>query len=356
MKQILLVFGILVLAAVVYVGGMILFGVLTKFRPKPVEDIAVNMENPSFHQPVVIEDSVLSLLIWNIGYAGLGAETDFFYDGGKMVTAPKAQVTKDLEGIKKYLVENRKTDFILLQETDRKSKRSWKTDQVKEIQKQLPEHVSAFAPNFDVKFLPFPFTNPIGEVFGGLQSLSRYLPSESQRISLPGISDFPRRYFYLDRCLLLQRFPVKNGKNLVVINTHFEAYDKGGTVKVEQRALTKKIMEDEYAKGNYVIVGGDWNIAPPGFNVHQWEKQKEEDELYLMNNDSIYIPGWSYVYDPAIPSNRKNNFPYDPTTTFTTVIDYYFVSPNIEVLQVKTSDMQFAYSDHQPVKMDIKLK
>lgn len=356
MKQILLVIGILVLAASLYVGGMILFGVLTKFRPKPVEEVTPSGLESSFHHPEIIQDSVLSFLVWNIGYAGLGAEADFFYDGGKTVTSPQEQVKKNLDGIKKYLSDKQETDFILLQETDRSSKRSWKVDQAEEFWKLLPKHVSAFTPNFDVRFLPFPFTDPIGKVLGGLQSLSRYYPSASQRVALPGISDFPRRYFYLDRCLLVQRFDVAGGKELIVVNAHFEAYDEGGTVKKQQREVTKKILEEEYAKGNYVVVGADWNIAPPDFDVHKWEKQKEEDPLYLMKNDSIYIPGWSYVYDASVPTNRKNNFSYTPKTTFTTVIDYYFVSPNIEVQEVKTTDLEFAYSDHQPVKLRIRLK
>ena len=154
---------------------------------------------------------------------------------------------------------------------------------------------------------------------------------------------------------MLQRHPLANGKDLVVINTHFEAYDDGG-VKREQMALTKKLMLAEYAKGNYVVLGGDWNIAPPYFNVHKWEKEKLLDRLYTLNNDSNYIPGWKYVADENTPSNRKNDHAYDPKTTYTTVIDYFFVSPNIEVEEVKGIDAQFKYSDHNPVRMKIRLK
>jgi endonuclease/exonuclease/phosphatase family metal-dependent hydrolase len=38
------------------------------------------------------------------------------------------------------------------------------------------------------------------------------------------------------------------------------------------------------------------------------------------------------------------------------VIDYFFVSPNIEVEEVKGIDAQFKYSDHNPVRMKIRLK
>ena len=153
----------------------------------------------------------------------------------------------------------------------------------------------------------------------------------------------------------MQRYKLANGKELIVINTHFEAYDDG-SVKKQQMALTKKILEDEYAQGNYVVLGGDWNIAPPSFNVHSWEKEKEDDQLYLMNNDPNYITGWTYAYDSTTATNRKNKFPYDPKTTFTTVIDYYFTSPNIEIEEVKGINMDFNFSDHQPVKLRVKLK
>lgn len=355
MKQVLLFIGILLISAILYVGGMILFGIVTKFKPAPAEDVAVVNPKSEIQNPKSLTDSTFSFIIWNVGYGGLGKEVDFFYDGGKMVTSPKEHVLKNNEGMKKFFADNKDIDFIMLQEVDRSSKRSWKIDQAEQFAKILHEHNYVFTPNYQVEFLPFPFTNPIGKVYGGLQTLSKFTPVESKRIALPGISDFPRKLFYLERCLLMQRYKLANGKDLVVINTHFEAYDDG-SVKKEQMALTKKILEEEYAKGNYVVLGGDWNIAPPSFNVHTWEKEPEDDQLYLKNNDPNYVTGWNYVYDSTTATNRKNKFTFDPAKTFTTVIDYYFTSPNIEVEEVKGVNTGFDFSDHQPVKMRVKLK
>ncbi len=356
MKQLMLFIGILIIAAVMYVGGMLLLGIATKFKPAPVE-------KPETQQPVsaatenkVLSDSTYTFLIWNIGYGALGKDVDFFYDGGKTVTSPEQLVATYNEGIVKNCAGNyRDIDFVMLQEVDRNSKRSYKIDQAANIAKALPAHYSTFTPNYDVVYLPFPFTDPIGKVFGGLQTLSRYKPESSERIALPGISDFPKKIFYLERCLLVQRFKLSIGKDLLVINTHFEAYDDG-SVKKQQMALAKDIMEAEYAKGNYVVMGGDWNIAPPDFNVHTFEKEKEDDPLYLMNNDKNYMSNWTYAYDATVPTNRKNKTAFDASKTFTTVIDYYLVSPNITVEEVKGQDMGFAYSDHQPVRLKIKLK
>jgi endonuclease/exonuclease/phosphatase family metal-dependent hydrolase len=139
-----------------------------------------------------------------------------------------------------------------------------------------------------------------------------------------------------------------------VVNTHLEAYDDGG-VKKKQMALMKEWLEKEFTSGNYVVIGGDWNIAPPDFDVHKWEKEKENDALYLKKNDPNYIKGWRYAYDPEVPTNRKNNKPMNGKT-FTTVIDYFYLSPNIIIDEVKGVDAKFENSDHNPVKLKIRLQ
>ncbi len=355
MKQFALLIAILIIAALVYVVGMIFMGYITKYKPAPVEDIALIHPKSDSQKPESISDSSFSFLIWNVGYGGLGKEVDFFYDGGKMVTSPREHVLKNNEGMVKFFSEQQDIDFIMLQEVDRDSKRSWKIDQANKFADVLPLHNYAFATNYKVVYLPFPFTDPIGKVYGGLQTLAKFQPTETKRIALPGITDFPRKLFYLERCLLMQRFKLANGKDLIVINTHFEAYDDG-SVKKEQMALTKKILEDEYSRGNYVVIGGDWNIAPPTFNVHTFEKEPEDEPLYLRNNDPNYISGWTYAYDSTVATNRKNKTVFNPDKTYTTVIDYYFTSPNLEVEEVKGINLGFNDSDHQPVKLKVKLK
>jgi len=353
MKRMITVILILVALPVLYVGGFILYGTITRFQPAAVEPVAVQGQQSTVNGRLN-SDSTITFMTWNIGYGGLGAEMDFFYDSGKRVITPEEWCKKYVAGINETVKQNGDADFIFIQEADRKGKRSWNIDEVAGISAQLPDHNYAFALNYDVKYLPFPWSEPLGRIYGGLLTLSKFQPEECKRIALPGITDWPRKLFYLERCLMQQRYKLANGKELIVINTHFEAYDDGG-VKRAQMAVTKKLMEEEYAKGNYVVLGGDWNIAPPDFNVHKWEKVKLLDALYTLNNDSNYIPGWKYAADNNTPSNRKNDHAYD-ATTYTTVIDYFFVSPNIEMEEVKGIDAQFKYSDHNPVRMKIRLK
>jgi len=343
---------ILIAIPALYVGTHLIIGFATKYHPAEVESIMT--DRPSAKTPNATIDSTFSLMIWNVGYGGLGKEVDFFYDGGKMVITPFELVEKYVTGICSQIEAFKNTDFILLQEVDINSKRSHGINMAEGIKTVVSNDYASFATNYKVRYLPFPWTEPLGKIHSGLLSLSKREPIEVKRIAFPGITDFPRKLFYLERCMLISRFALENEKELVVINMHLEAYDDGG-VKKQQMAVMKKYVEAEYAKGNYVAIGGDWNIAPPDFDVKKWEKEPENDALYLMKNDPNYIKDWQYVYDGNTPTNRKNIRPLD-AKTFTTVIDYYLVSPNLEVVSIEGVNAGFEFSDHNPVKATLRLR
>ena len=61
------------------------------------------------------------------------------------------------------------------------------------------------------------------------------------------------------------------------------------------------------------------------------------------------------VFDSANPTNRDVDIPYKKGVTKTTVIDFFVVSPNVEVKSVVVIPMGFACSDHEPVMMRINL-
>ncbi len=356
MKKMIKIAAIVILTPILlfalYVVGNLVYAKMNKFTPPAVEDVAAA---PAKQGNPTAADSTFTFLTWNIGYGGLGAKADFFYDGGKMVVSNKEDVDKYVFGINAFLAaQKEEVDFFLLQEVDREARRSWNINEEATISNSLFGFSSAFAVNYDVKFVPVPYTNPMGRVLAGLQSLSVFQPVESKRIQLPNADKFPDQLFYLERCLLQQRYKLANGKDLIVINTHFEAYDNGD-VKKRQMEFTKKIMLQEHEKGNYVVMGGDWNIAPPGISAHKFAIEKEEDYLDL-NADANYIPGWHFAFDSTTATNRKNKTAFEKGKTFTTIIDYFFVSPNVNVELIKGIDLGFADSDHQPVMMRVSLK
>ncbi len=289
-----------------------------------------------------------------IGYCGLDESMDFFYDGGKQVRPSKDKVENSLDRVTQFLSDNDSLEFLLLQEVDISSKRSYRINEYEKIEQTLSDYQSFLGINYNVFFVPLPPTNPMGKVKSGLQSLSKFTPKSVTRFSFPGNYGWPMGVFMLDRCFLVSRYFVDNQKELLVINTHNSAYDDGSLRKV-QMAYLKNFLLKEYEKGNYVIVGGDWNQSPNGF--------KKEIKGHVFDNDNYAEIGpaypseeWQWAYDESVPSNRRVTESYERGVTPTTVIDFYLLSPNIQQVSVRTIDMDFKNSDHQPVLLKMLLK
>ena len=141
---------------------------------------------------------------------------------------------------------------------------------------------------------------------------------------------------------------------LVVVNLHLEAYDDGEG-KAAQTAMLFQILEEEYARGNYVIAGGDFNQTFPG-TLEKWPIGEGDVWAPVVLEAESLPEGWSYVYDDSSPTCRLLDAPYDSGTSQHYVLDGFIVSPNVEVLSVQTQDLGFKYSDHNPVVMEIGFK
>ncbi len=115
-----------------------------------------------------------------------------------------------------------------------------------------------------------------------------------------------------------------------------------------------EFLVDEYEKGNYIIVGGDWNQTPAGFQPEF--EHNIFDTIQLAYIEEGYLPGdWTWLFDPTVPTNRRVAKPYDPTLSPTTVIDYYLLSPNIIPVDIQGVNLGFVSSDHQPVLAKVRL-
>jgi endonuclease/exonuclease/phosphatase family metal-dependent hydrolase len=354
LKNILKAVLILIVVLVIGFVGLIVYARISDYKPGEKEMISQS-ENPS-----VLDDSLtITLLSWNIGYAGLDKDMDFFKDGGTKVITPENRCMENISGIEDFLMKNDTIDFILIQEIDRNSKRSYRTDQYEKIAGILSDHHSSFAKNYDVFFVPAPPLKPMGKVLSGIATYSKYIPLSSARYSLPGNFGFPTQLFYLDRCFMVSRYKIENGKELVLINTHNEAFDEGGHIRKAQMEMLKEFVLNEYHSGNYVIAGGDWNQYPPDFKP-SFSMNKvftgKIGNFYLMGIESDYMPGeWKWIYDPSSPTVRTLMAAYDPATTPTSVCDIFLISPNIESVSVKCHHLGFANSDHNPIIIEVKL-
>jgi len=326
----------------------LIYATLTDYKPDE-KTIVFESENPE----LLSDTSQFNLLIWNIGYCGLNKEMDFFYDGGRKVRPENEKVYENLQKVKNILTEYKSSDFILLQEVDKNSKRSYGMNQFDSIAVIFPNKTAFYGLNYDVFFVPTPPGEPMGRVDGGLMTISKYDPSNSVRYSFPGNYEWPMSLFMLDRCFLVNRYNLSNEKELLVINTHNSAYDDG-SLKAQQMEYLESFLSEEFKKGNYIIVGGDWNQCPPNFKASF--KDDIMDNEVRTDISADYLNEWNWLYDNTLPTNRRVSTSYKKGETLSTVIDFYLLSPNIEIISVKNIDLNFENSDHNPVEAVVKLK
>jgi endonuclease/exonuclease/phosphatase family metal-dependent hydrolase len=289
------------------------------------------------------------LISFNVGYGGLGQGQDFFMDGGDMVRpGDKADVETNLDGIVQFL-KGTPADVYLLQEVDSDSHRSYGIDEVTRIRDAL-EGQSSYAMNFKSMFTPYPWP-PIGEVTSGLVTDTSFPAARAERVALPVPFKWPVRMFNLKRCLLVTHIPLEGtSKQLTLVNLHLEAYESGEGREAQMAQLVE-LLEDEYAAGNYVIAGGDFNQSLPGV-----EFPKVNDTWEPGVFDAATLPtGWTVANDPAAPTSRLNDAPWDGENQLFG-IDGFIASPNVELTEVATLDQNFEFADHNPVRVKATLK
>jgi len=159
MRKIIKLFVKVLLVAVLIVVAFLLVYSISDYRPDE-KKVVYSSETPD----IVPKWAEIDILTWNIGFAGLGEDMDFFYDGGKAVRTTKNKFEENSSQIAAYLESCDTMEYILLQEVDRDSKRSYHTDMFNDLSLSLPDYWPYFGLNYDVFFVPFPLNDPMGKV------------------------------------------------------------------------------------------------------------------------------------------------------------------------------------------------
>ena len=342
------ILGVIVILAAIFLGVMTAW----EYRPHAVE--ALDVPEAMASGEVLSEGDAVSVLTFNTGYAGLSKDEDFFMDGGTKV-APESRelVENNVAGMAK-IMQDQQADIYFLQEVDVNSKRSYHIDQTEVYSSELGLP-GIFAYNFNAKIMPYPIPM-IGHVESGLYTMTGYQINAADRIALPESFSWPIKTCNLKRCMMVSRIPVSGtDKELVLINFHLEAYDSGEG-KIAQTKQLASLLEEEYAKGNYVIAGGDFNQTFEGI------------DKYPIWNEDDWVPGtlanadlpehFAFAVSDNAPTCRLLNGPYSGNyqDSQVFVIDGFIVSDNLNVEQVENVDVGFEYSDHQPVRLEVKLQ
>lgn len=362
LKLVLKVIGGIILLAIVVVAAYIIYLLLTYNRIADHDPVKVDNDAAA----VLQANKAYTAATYNIGFGAYTPDYTFFMDEGIMadgtktvgehsIAVSKESVIACTEGVISVMKEQ-KCDFMLFQEVDTDSTRSYQVNQKAMIEQAFPDLGSAFAVNFHSAFLAYPIHEMHGTVNAGLLTLSSTHIAEAERRSYPVDDSFPTKFFDLDRCFSVVRLPVDNGKELVLINSHMSAYDEGGKIRAQQLELFCGVLAEEYAKGNYVIAGGDWNHAlcdsaelyPSQQLVPPWVATFDESELPA---------GFSVVRPDnlaAVGTCHGEDIPYEKGVTYEVTIDGFFVSDNVKAT-AENIDTGYAYSDHNPVKLTFTL-
>lgn len=320
---------------------------VTEYRPEPRQAAEWLQISEKANE---VSDGQMTVYTWNIGYAGLDAEADFFMDGGSEVNPEAEDVAQNLAAIKAF-ISSQDADAWLLQEVDVNSARTGYVNELTAISEAYPGSF-ALAYNYKCSFVPIPLP-PIGKTESGIATFTdscvKGLP---ERIALPCPFSWPVRAANLKRCLLVTRLAVEgSSKEVVLVNLHLEAYDDGEG-KIAQTKQLMDILQQEYESGNYVIAGGDFNQIFPG----TLESYPSADGVWTPGTleESALPEGFLYAFDAGSATCRLLDRPLNENSQLY-VIDGFIVSPNVQVDLVETVGLGFANSDHDPVKLQVTL-
>lgn len=370
-KKSLKLFLLLLVVILVFAIGFIVTLQVSEYNPQETIELEVqnnlSVEDSSF----VPLDTTIRILSFNTGYASLSETEDFVMDGGvKGRMDSLEEVESNIDGIKSILV-GQNADIYLLQEVDQISDRSYDTDQYSTYADALNMPIT-IGYNYRVLFVPFPFEigQMMGNVNSGIVSMINFNVSSATRLQLPGSFSWPLRLANLKRCIVVSRLPIQNSdKEFIVINVHLSAYDDG-TMRLQEMEAVKAILEEESNKGNYVLLGGDFNQTFPdavtisgsgdslAYDYYYPLRDPTFWQAFPMENDWFIDNGFQFGVDLTTPTCRLLNHPLNLTNADLNqyyVIDGFIVSSNILIEYVETLDEGFKYSDHNPVQIEIKL-
>lgn len=380
-KKIISTFLFIVLLVVLAAGGYCGYIVLS-YKRIGNTDLEINKKA---NNSTLKLDDVYNISTYNIGFGAYSQDFTFFLDTGYdeegnetcgyySKAKSKEEVNFNING-SIDTIKSLDLDFVLLQEVDINSTRSYHINQNDMFMNELKDYDNVLAYNFDSAFLPYPLYDMHGKSLAALSTFSKYTITDAKRVEYT-ISDSLSKLFDIDRCFAVTTVEVENGKTLYIINSHMSAYDEGGVIRQKQIQELNSFIEGCYKNGDYVIVGGDFNHDLLSYNPEfSYDSQNRPFNNTLKDPDwvnsyfdqegkSPLVDGFKVVASDNEPTCRNNDIEWDENKTYKCVVDGFIVSNNIEVInhynvETKKGNLGldgFAFSDHQPAYLEFRIK
>ncbi|MBX7056765.1 MAG: endonuclease/exonuclease/phosphatase family protein [Leptospirales bacterium] len=307
----------------------------------------------------------LKILNWNVQYMA-GKNYVFYYDvldgSGKDERPSSADIAITLDEVARVIVAEN-PDILNIQELDDGSKRTDYQDQLKLLLARLPADYACYTDAFYHKSSFIPHPRIMGAVGMKLATISRYRISSASRHQLALIpSNFFMQQFNLKRAILETHMPIAGAADLIVFNTHLDAFSQGtNTMELqveESRLLLRKTTEEHHPW----MLSGDFNLLPPG----AYELMSESERAYYKPETELASLYAEFKAAPTAADTAPDNprrsefFTHYPNGARATgpdrTIDYLFYSPLIRLgeYRVRSADTQ-RISDHLPLIAQITL-
>ena len=286
----------------------------------------------------------LQLTTWNIGYGALGARANFAADGGNDL---RALSRAEIEAAVKAIAEEVKkfgSDILLLQEL---ANPNWLTRQVP-VLGQIDDALKSYASSF-WEGLRLPYVPKWLNLSHGMGVFSQKLITDMQAYRLQTESGSIFAGIKKHYAKIVSRLPIDGSdREWVVINVHLSAFDKGAKVRQEQIGEVFDMANIEYQRGNYVVIGGDWNMR---LVAKEFPHETRGTNNFIAPDFPVEkLPkGWQIVADDSVPTVRALHRPYEFGVNNTSIIDGFAFSPNVSLVDIAAKDMAFKHTDHHPV-------
>ena len=314
------------------------------------EDVKINQE--------------YTIVTQNVGFGAYVQDYTFFMDGGVESRARSKDLVIETINKASTQVNALNADFILIQEVDLDSTRSFHINQKDLFDEVFTDYSSILAVNYDSPYLMYPIFHPHGASYSSIVTYSKVMMESSIRRSLP-ISTSLTKLLDLDRCYTKTKIKTENDKYLVIYNTHLSAYGHDESVREGQVRMLFADMKEEYDLGNYCVCGGDFNHDFTGDSIVKINGENPEGiekldwaqpfPIEILNEYTGINRCLNYQNDQILPTCRNNDEPYK-VGNFTIIVDGFLVSENIEVTYLENIQTDFVYSDHNPVLMKFILR
>ncbi|MAZ67589.1 hypothetical protein CL652_02340 [bacterium] len=288
----------------------------------------------------------LRIITWNLGIGAFGAEADISYEGGRnFIPSSRDAISKNVAGIQRFLASSRADVYLLQELTSGSFLNKWYNIR-KTVHAVLNRYHSASISNFS---LPLFF-----DFLRNEHGMGTYV-TKAFRARKRFAKQFKAgEYFYriIPRWDYALTTFVKRGKGkpIALINTHLSSFDKHGLVRISQFQELMGYVKRLNRRGHPVVVGADWNMH--NGDVNYCSEDKEYYKYYVRDFPHHLIPqGWSANFPENAPTLRAGNRPYEKNSSTTAFVDGFVCSPEVRTEYVKTIDLNFEHSDHNPVEI-----